>query len=692
MSCNLDSLNIKKPLRLMTMAVAVTLVTGCYELNDKPAYVAGEPQSQYYDGADDDLLTAGLGVTGLQGAAPAVLDPASPTAAELRRLAIYNNYRALLDTTTAGGFGRLYGPNIVAGVEQVHGGKISGTEYLVSTLQQAYDDGSVTVMVQIPDSFNPASPCIVLGASSGSRGVYGAIGTAGEWGLNHGCVVAYTDKGTGNGIHDLDSDQVTLGNGLLAAAVVAGANSQFTAADPDLDDFKAAYPHRVAYKHAHSGQNPEKDWGKFVLQAAEVALYVLNLPENYGFELPTGQVIRTLTADNTWIIAASVSNGGGASLRAAEQDHKGLIDAVVASEPNVTPRASLTRKLKVVHGDLTWDHLGRPLYDYTSLLDLLQPCASVDADPFAVPAGSEARCQALADAGLISGITIEEMVADARQQLREYGLVPEQDFTQHANNTIQVPQSISVTYANAYGGFGVADNLCDFSMAFTDATAEPAPAQQAQIALAFATGNGIPPTAGVQLVDNKTGLIDRLSSADQNLAGHLCLRELAIGHGAEAQKVAKGIKAIESDPRRLKVPAIIVHGRADAIIPINHASRPYSILAVNSEAKHSAKGDLRYVEVLNAHHLDLLNGLFPGYQTRYVGLHYYFTQALDQMWLHLTAGEPLPGHQVIPTVPRNPGEQLEPANLPPIKAVDQVADNCRILIAEKQMTVPADCR
>ena len=50
--------------------------------------------------------------------------------------------------------------------------------------------------------------------SSGSRGVYGAIGSAGEWGLKRGCAVAYTDKGTGTGFHDLATDTVNLQNGV----------------------------------------------------------------------------------------------------------------------------------------------------------------------------------------------------------------------------------------------------------------------------------------------------------------------------------------------------------------------------------------------------------------------------------------------------------------------------------------------
>src|SRR5947209_4848583 len=69
----------------------------------------------HYDGITNDLLTAGLGKTGLGSAVPpGFVDPLHPTAEELRRSAIYNNYRALIDPTPGGGYGLLYGPNVAA--------------------------------------------------------------------------------------------------------------------------------------------------------------------------------------------------------------------------------------------------------------------------------------------------------------------------------------------------------------------------------------------------------------------------------------------------------------------------------------------------------------------------------------------------------------------------------------------------
>ncbi|MEG0558324.1 MAG: 3-hydroxybutyrate oligomer hydrolase family protein, partial [Comamonas sp.] len=64
--------------------------------------------------ATQDLLTGGIGKTGLGGAVPTYADPVNPTAAELRRNALYSNYRGILDPTANGGYGTLYGPNITA--------------------------------------------------------------------------------------------------------------------------------------------------------------------------------------------------------------------------------------------------------------------------------------------------------------------------------------------------------------------------------------------------------------------------------------------------------------------------------------------------------------------------------------------------------------------------------------------------
>jgi len=96
--------------------------------NTLPNFIAGSVNTQTYDGNTDDLLTAGLGKTGLASATPpAIANAVKPTAAELRRLAIYSNYRALVDMTTNGGYGRFWGPNVdLNGNDTLGEGKIAG--------------------------------------------------------------------------------------------------------------------------------------------------------------------------------------------------------------------------------------------------------------------------------------------------------------------------------------------------------------------------------------------------------------------------------------------------------------------------------------------------------------------------------------------------------------------------------------
>jgi len=137
-------------------------------------------------------------------------------------------------------------------------------------------------MVQIPEAFDPAKACVVTGPSSGSRGIYGAIGTSGEWGLKKGCAVAYTDKGTGTGAPDLERDTVSLLRGERVPADEAGDRSNFTAPISDAERlaFNARHPDRWAWKHAHSELNPEADWDRHVLLSLEFALWALN--DRYG--------------------------------------------------------------------------------------------------------------------------------------------------------------------------------------------------------------------------------------------------------------------------------------------------------------------------------------------------------------------------------------------------------------------------
>jgi hydroxybutyrate-dimer hydrolase len=375
-----------------------------------------------YDGVSNDLLTAGLGKTGLGSAtAPGFADPLHPTAEELRRSAIYNNYRALIDPTPGGGYGTLYGPNVKAdGTVTTSEGLIAGDEYI------AYEHGRgrVTMMVQVPASFDPVNSCIITAPSSGSRGVYGAIATAGEWGLKHGCAVAYTDKGSGTGAHDLQNNTVNLTRGERADAASADDNANFIASisDSQRAAFNAATPNRFAFKHAHSQVNPEKDWGRNVLRSIEFAFDVLN-------DKFRGRGM-SITKRNTIVIASSVSNGGGASVRAVEQDEDHLIDGIAVGEPNVNPR--FTSKFSIVQGSGTplFAH-SQPLMNYITLVNVFQGCADLAPANAAAAlnfAPSPARCADLHAKGLIAATVLADQANEAQKIINDFGILPEQNL------------------------------------------------------------------------------------------------------------------------------------------------------------------------------------------------------------------------------------------------------------------------
>ena len=672
----------------------------------------GEPvlRTTYDQASESDLLTAGLGVAGIQSAtAPQPVDPVAPTAEELRTIAIYNNTRALVDTTTAGGYGRLYGP----GVPLEPGSKIDelifGDEFLVFSDRGATEN--VTMMVQVPFAFDPEQPCIVTGASSGSRGVYGAISSSGEWGLKRGCAVAYTDKGTGTGAHDLTEDTINLIRGEREQVNAAGDASNFTApVDPgEQAGFNEEALFRFAFKHAHSEDNPERLWGKHVLESIRFAFFVLNeviRPERF----PDAERLRS---KNTIVIGSSISNGGGAAILAAEQDRRGLIDGIAVSEPNINPTFNDRFVIQQGAGDPVAQH-SQPLYRYTTLLNVFQGCANLanaDAPSFDTFAGLyQARCQALAEKGLIAGDTVEEQAADAQRIINDAGILPEQNLVQPIQWVLNVPQAVAVTYANAYARASVLDSLCGYSFGFTvpsadpapDDVFQPAPLPEAAEAIIFGTSGGIPPTGGVDLINdhsvagplsNRFSISQSTGRTDENLDGALCLWALALGEDpvtqeplarrehALSRRIRRGIEQILARGDLHGTPTIIVTGRADGIIPLNHGSRAYFGLNQLIEGDESR---LSYVEVTNAQHLDALIPVFP---TEYVPLHHYFLEALDLVFAHLKDGAVLPASQVVRPQPREASDQdITLDNLPPIEQVP--GEDARIGFTGDVVVVP----
>jgi hydroxybutyrate-dimer hydrolase len=691
------------------------LVNGCggggggggAAINVRPDFIIGTISMVSYNGTTDDLATAGLGKTGLAGASPTAADPINPTAAELRKIAIYNNYRALVDVNSPnGGYGTLYGPNVdVKGNATTNEGKIAGTEYLAFA-----DDGTgmqnVTLMVQIPATFDRNNPCIVTATSSGSRGVYGAIGTAGEWGLKHGCVVAYADKGSGAGFHDLATNTVNTITGVRQAAATAGKNSNFTAFVPPVRPpefglvFSLTYPNRFAVKHAHSQQNPEKDWGRDTLRAVKFAFYELN--EERGDAASAGLHLATFTPTNTIVIASSASNGAGAALQAAEQDTEGLIGGVAVSEPSIQlqPNPALT----VTRGATTLVGTGRPLYDYFTTANLYQPCAALSPAAAAGPgaalvsvAPATNRCASLKAKGLLTASDTAGQALESLNILHTAGWQTDSDVL-HASLYALATPAIAATYSNTYGRFSVYDNLCGLSFAATDAANKPVAIAPATLAVIFGTANGVPPGGGVNIVNNQSPggpLRDPVSISpstgllDYDIDAAICQRNLFTGTDAAATQVKTGINEVLRTANLHGKPAIIVHGRNDALIPVPFTSRPY--FGQNKITEGTAS-QLMYIEVTNAQHFDTFidNAAVPGYDSRFVPLHYYFVKAMDAMYARLKSNTPLPPSQVVRTVPRGGTPGAAPAitlaNVPPISATPAAGN--QITFSNNTVTIP----
>lgn len=664
--------------------------------------------------AGQDLLTGGLGKSGIASTAAASLtvfaDPNNPTADEIRRNAIQSNYRGLVDNTANGGYGLLYGPNVdLAGKSTLGEGLIPGLEY-VGVLDDGSGNKRVTMAVQIPDSFDVNAPCIVVGPSSGSRGVYGAIGTASDWGLKRGCAVALTDAGKGMGLYDLGDDTVHRIDGTRATRTVAGTLSHFAAniSDAVRTAYNAVHPNRVALKQAHSQMNPEKDWGNDTLAAAAYALYALNQQYAPVATGSTSAKTRRFTAANTMVIAGSVSNGGAAVLRAAEQDTTGLIDGVVAGEPSAQPNTTAGYGVQV--GGVAVAGYGKSLMDYFTLANLYQPCAALAPAAALTEASiynyigltlqtttATNRCSQLAAKGLLAGSTTAEQATDALAKMRAAGWTSDNDTMHNAHYALGNAVIISMMYTNAYGRISVADNLCGMSAAAVVAGAPAAMAATVKAA-SYATGNGTVNGTPATVVYNDSvggakawnlGVSPSTGVADFSLDAALCQRALFTGTNivtgaalttastptkAQSDAVRAGVAEVLLNGNLRGKPTLMVAGRSDALLPLNNSERAYT--AYNRLVE-GAGTKLSYIEVTNAQHFDSFNA-FSGFDTRFVPLHAYFVQGMNAMYAHLKNGAALPPSQVVRTTVRGgtPGAApaITAAHVPAVSASPAAAD------------------
>ncbi len=506
-------------------------------------------------GAGNDLLTAGLGLSGLQAPAPSPADPDAPGPDELRLLAIHNAWTALSVPRPMGGLGA---GGVYADLPAVPGREIS------ALLRLAEARHPFRVLVQIPDELNLELPCLLVAPASGSRGVYGAIPLAGPPGLLRGCAIAYTDKGAGTDYHQLDRDQSTD----LLGVMRSGEHGQRAFSLPAAAGGTDA---TLAMKHAHSGDHPEADWGLHTLAAAEFGR------EQLQSALPQGAEVR--------VYAVGLSNGAAAALRAAEADQAGLLDAVIAVMPNITAPGL------------------PPLYDYGTLAALFQPCALGDGErtlakplgnPILVAMGQQ-RCAGLVAAGLLDA----PEPGAARAVLLEAGFDEAALMLGTGNVALDLWRSVASSYASAYLRRGPSEMPCGYALSAAGASA-------AQRAAWWATHSGVGPGGGIELID---GLA---SGTDAALPALLCLRELWTAGTENAVALREAVEQTRAAARLPDIPVLVIHGREDGLIPAALSARPYV-----RAARAAGSERIAYWEIERAQHFDaFLNA--PGLGERLV--------------------------------------------------------------------------
>lgn len=563
---------------------------------------------------DDDLLSAGLGLKGLAGAPAPFVDPEHPTAAELRRRAIQMSWKGIADLGPLGGYGTVYGavPDI-PGREYQAFARLSGAK------------APHRVLLQLPYNFDQLKRCLVVTASSGSRGIYGAIALAGAWGLPHGCAVAYTDKGTGSGYFDYADD---------TGVALDGRRAKRGEAPLEFEPPPASDPSGIAVKQMNSGDNPEADWGRDVIQAAQFGLAMLD--RAFPAEAP-------FTPQNTRIIATGVSNGGGAVLQAAGLDREGMFAGVVALEPNVYVKEG-----------------GRPLFDYATEAAIWLPCALISntfaRTPFArgsdhlPPSSWSARCTSLRVQGKLAGDNVTEQAEQAYAYLRERGWTDEAMATAASTTAFDLWRVIAAGYASSYLRRDAGNMPCGFSYAAIGEDGKPGVASAATRAAWWSDGSGIPPGNGIGLFGGKA------RSADPDLRALECLRAFWISDDPPSRMLQGAVAATAARLPRPEMPLWILHGASDGLLPTAFTSEPYVAWLRRAGLQPI------YWKVPHAQHFDAFLSL-PGFGDHYVPLLPFGYAALDRLWAHLYEGARWPVDAPVPTTkPRGSGP-LQPSTL-----------------------------
>ncbi|MEM6651186.1 MAG: 3-hydroxybutyrate oligomer hydrolase family protein [Pseudomonadota bacterium] len=583
---------------------------------------------------EDDLLSAGLGIENLK-------NPERPLGATPRMAAVQKDIRDLIN---------LSDPSLTRHDAFPH---VEGWEHLALIRLQGLTQ-PITISVLIPSDFDTDRPTLVVAPSSGSRGVMGAIGDIGLWALPLGCAIALTDKGTGGA--QLLAQDLCFGPDFEPVEHPDAPTNFRLKPTPALKRFIKSAPHSVALKHAYSGENVEAFWPQSVLATAE---YASRLLLNRSHVSPVAFNPAKLK-----VIAAGVSNGGGAVLKGVERDKAGRLHAAVVVEPNIT--TYLRKPIKVFVGETRLDLPGRSLVDYATAMNMLVPAAllspTLEKMPFAEmnlvnsKRLSEWSTQ-LTKSGLLEGKSARERATDALRKISATGFPKCGQPLLHAMSFMQIWPAVSHAFVCANGRYPVeADPIgASVRLATTDEYGHElqqlGPADPETLRFYGALSGGLSPGGGaVTLYKNGSPLPD-LDDAVQ-------LRRLAKKGGFAGRRLRSGARETFANAAAPGCPVMILHGRCDTLISVNHSSRTYvaSLFASGADRQ-----QVRYYEHEAGQHFESLLSI-PLFSEKYDPLLPSFFQLLSAARHHLFADTALPPSQVIRRHPnRKQGTQSEPA-------------------------------
>ncbi|MEM9740214.1 MAG: 3-hydroxybutyrate oligomer hydrolase family protein [Pseudomonadota bacterium] len=606
------------------------------------------------------MLTGGLGLTGIRD----IERHEDPTP---RQAAIRKDIRDLVNLSDTDFIGASTNSQGRLGVE--------GWEY-TALLRLAGLHQPITVKVLVPSDFDTERPTLIVAPSSGSRGATGAIGDIGLWALPAGCALALTDKGTGGA-------QI-LGRSLSFSPDFEPTDNPRAPTNfrlrptTELQQFSQSTPHAIALKHAHSEENVEAFWPACVLAAGEYASEVLS---RQG-------VIKCGTKDTgaLKVIAAGVSNGGGAVLKAMESDTRGLLHAVVAMEPNITPRNR--PPLDIIVGDQALDASRRTLIDYATAMNLIVPAAllspTVRDEPFAdVNLANDTRLAAwskrVGRAGVLDGETHVERATDALNKIQGIGFPTKSNALLHAMAAMHIWPAVSHTYICAAGRYPVYRDPVNASVRFakTDpmiqAIEGDGPANESTVRYYGALSGGLSPGGGGVTVYQGGDLHPNATDA-------LELRRLATRSDPDSRRIWASVAETLASAETTGRPTVILHGRCDSLISINHSSRAYiaALSASGGDMRH-----VRYYEHEHGQHFESLLGV-PGFASLFEPLLPAVFQALEATRRHLFEGTTLPPSQVIRTN-RIDGKAKPQGRMEPIRS-NPASDE--IHLGHKQLRIP----